>query len=1203
MKARGILVKVSGNADAFEEKASRAFGASSTTVEPIMTLEGGAGLKTSWFRIGGRTELSNPWDEAHSLIQGTRALGVAASAGIVALEPDWVQEWPTAPSIDRETGEQKFAAAGGDVCAFDDQDLSAGRVGGPSVAWNLGEAFSQLKQAREQVSAVKQGRIVIAHVDTGFDPTHVTTPTNLDLGRQRNFVSGQNVGDATDRAPANGGPLTNRGHGPATLGLLAGSRLPPNSPGWEGFDDYLGGAPFATVVPIRIADGVVHFSTSTLVQGFRYATSIGAHILSMSMGGLSSNLLVDAVNEAYDHGVFMVTAAGNSYSKVWMPNSVVFPARYRRVLAATGVMANGRSYSGLAPGTMQGNYGPPSKMETALAAYSPNVPWPQIGCPDVVDMNGAGTSSATPQIAAAAALWMAEHWDTLAGYEPWERVEATRAALFKSAKLQSGGMSNEEVFEKLGKGVVQAFSSLQIKPMAQKNLVKLPPARPSWPWLDLLTDGGVSIAKRELSAGQMAMLKLELTQMAQRVASIDQAIADPDGDPGKISPAARNRYLEMCLDQGNPSRRLRNFLESHLARPGAVVQAQKSTPTVKRKERQPPIPRRRLRVYSLDPSIAQSSDFFAVNQTVLSLPWDDAPQTREKLEPGPVGEYLEVIDLDPASDRVYAPVNLNDTRLLAQDGWAPSEGNPQFHQQMVYAVAMYTIGHFEQALGRKALWSQSMDDKGVTHPVPRLRLYPHALRTDNAYYSPEKKAILFGYFPASDEAQGVVVPGSMVFTCLSSDIIAHEMSHALLDGLHRRFQEASNPDVIAFHEAFADIVALFQHFTFKELVRFEIGRARGDLNAATLLSGLASQFGHGTGGRTGPLRDYTSPRTAELNYENTPEPHDRGSILVYAVYEAFIKIVARRTADLFRLVSNGTGILQPGALHPDLVERLTDETCKVARHILHICIRALDYCPAVDITFGEYLRGMVTADIDTMPEDKFGYRVALIEAFRNRRILPRDVRTFSEETLGWSEFEDPTDGSWVSEFLAKLDLGWNLDLDRAEIIKVNEANRWAAWTALGAAFTKHPDLMPQFGLLPRLGRFYSDKSGVKPKGDSTGTTFEVASVRPARRIAPDGSFRTEVVANISQRQPIWNDPNDHSKGSFWFRGGATIIIDPRKGQERVRYSIIKNSGSTSRQERQRALVRGHSMSPLRSLYFEAQEVEPFAMMHARGVDD
>ncbi len=50
---------------------------------------------------------------------------------------------------------------------------------------------------------------------------------------------------------------------------------------------------------------------------------------------------------------------------------------------------------------MQGNYGPAEKMATALGAYSPNVPWAQIDCGSIIDMNGAGTSAATPQIAAA----------------------------------------------------------------------------------------------------------------------------------------------------------------------------------------------------------------------------------------------------------------------------------------------------------------------------------------------------------------------------------------------------------------------------------------------------------------------------------------------------------------------------------------------------------------------------------------------------------------------------------------------------------------------------------------------------------------------------------------------------------------------------------------------------------------------------------
>src|SRR4051794_31559241 len=108
-------------------------------------------------------------------------------------------------------------------------------------------------------------------------------------------------------------------------------------------------------------------------------------------------------------------------------------------------------------------------------------------------------------------------------------------------------------------------------------------------------------------------------------------------------------------------------------------------------------PARRLRVYAFDPSLAQRIDTAGVQEIIVRVPW-------ETLQLGPVGEYIEVVDVDPASDVVYPPVDLDDPHLLAQDGLAPSEGNPQFHQQMAYAVAMTTIGHFERALGRVALW-------------------------------------------------------------------------------------------------------------------------------------------------------------------------------------------------------------------------------------------------------------------------------------------------------------------------------------------------------------------------------------------------------------------------------------------------------------------------------------------------------------------
>lgn len=428
---------------------------------------------------------------------------------------------------------------------------------------------------------------------------------------------------------------------------------------------------------------------------------------------------------------------------------------------------------------------------------------------------------------------------------------------------------------------------------------------------------------------------------------------------------------------------------------------------------------RRLRGYSFDPSLSNQLDTALINEATFKIDWE------EDLRKGPVGEYLEVIDYDPASEYFYEPVDLNNPHILAADGLVPSESNPQFHQQMVYAVAMTTIKNFEKALGRLTLWS-SYRKVLPTEPgektvywdefYQRLKVYPHALRQANAYYSPGKKALLFGYFPADGGTPADHIPNGIVFTCLSHDIVAHETTHALLDGIHRRLVEPSHPDTLAFHEAFADIVALFQHFSFPEVLRHQIAKTRGDLAEQSLLGQLAQQFGRAIG-QYGALRDAIGEYDKELgkwrprepdptDYKTVIEPHARGAILVAAVFEAFISIYKARVADLLRIASNGTGILTPGELHPDLVSRLANTAAKAAQQVLNICIRALDYCPAADVNFGDYLRAIITGDIGLVTDDDLGYRVAFIEAFRRRGIYPQNIRTLSEESLCWNRVRE-----------------------------------------------------------------------------------------------------------------------------------------------------------------------------------------------------
>lgn len=623
----------------------------------------------------------------------------------------------------------------------------------------------------------------------------------------------------------------------------------------------------------------------------------------------------------------------------------------------------------------------------------------------------------------------------------------------------------------------------------------------------------------------------------------------------------------------------------------------------------PTPPFRRLRGYALDPSHSTSMDTAFVNEVVFKVPWEEShsptrPSRRTSLgtaaphglEPGPVGEYVEVIDFDPASGCFYEPVDLDSPLVLAQDGVVPTEGNPQFHQQMVYAVAMTTIRNFERALGRFALWGTRDDARDEF--VQRLRIYPHALREPNAYYSPRKKALLFGYFPATPNPARPDLPGGMVFTCLSHDIIAHETTHALLDGMHRRWTESSHPDALAFHEAFADTVALFQHFTFPEILAHELAKTRGDLATNNALGQLARQVGQAIGNH-GALRDAIGtmdehgvwrPQQPDPSaYANELEPHARGAILVGAIFDAFITIYDHRVADLLRIASEGSGVLREGALHPDLVGRLAAEAAKAAQHVLDICIRALDYCPPIDVTFGDYLRALVTADSDLVPDDSCGYRIAFIEAFRRRGIFPDDVRTLSVDSLRWAPASRGVRAREVRRFPERV----RSILASLYAPAVTRRDYFERSCALAAAL--HGAIADD----PELARSLVRLSHGALRLDGT-LKFEVHSVRSAQRVGRDGFAVNHAFVIITQKREVPVDPCDEGKGTFVLRGGCTLVINLETLG--LQYAIGKGIDDEARVARQRRWRRRRTELALGTYARRPPDDhdEPFALLHRGG---
>jgi len=458
---------------------------------------------------------------------------------------------------------------------------------------------------------------------------------------------------------------------------------------------------------------------------------------------------------------------------------------------------------------------------------------------------------------------------------------------------------------------------------------------------------------------------------------------------------------------------------------------------------------------------------------------------------GPRSHRFHVVDYDSTSGQLLPPVDLNDPER--EGGWsyrdrfleaddATLTSSAAFHAQNVYAIAARTLAHFEFALGRRLPWGFA----GHT-----LYLVPHAFAEANAYYSREDQGLLFGYLP--DET------GETVYTCLSHDIVAHETTHAILDGLRPRFMKPGLPDQAAFHEALADIVALLSVFSIRELVESQLAEEEGRVPEGTLseaefkssaLYQLAEQFGRATRpDRGSALRrslelDPGEGWKSDLEFE---EPHRRGEVLVAAVMRAHVAMWGGRVRDL----------IEAKALTR---RRAAEEGAKSADHLLRMAIRSIDYAPALEFEFEDFLDAVLTSDEITAPDDEHGYRDSLRHAFAAFGIEQPQGRTVD---------------------LAEMPLGYR---------NVN-------FTALRA----DPDEVFRF-IWQNADLLQVDR----------GLFLSVDAVRPSVRVGPDGLIVNEVVADYAQSvnstagelagtMEIPPDLAPETEIQLW--GGGTLIFD------------------------------------------------------------
>ncbi|MFI5735472.1 hypothetical protein ACIA49_35510 [Kribbella sp. NPDC051587] len=391
----------------------------------------------------------------------------------------------------------------------------------------------------------------------------------------------------------------------------------------------------------------------------------------------------------------------------------------------------------------------------------------------------------------------------------------------------------------------------------------------------------------------------------------------------------------------------------------------------------------------------------------------------ERLQRGPRGHRFHVVDVGVGTNLASPPVVLTDGDPWSYSDRWDTEHRPadpaqlvddaEFRAQNLFAVAAHTLALYEQHLGRPIPWYSG---------YPQLYLVPRARVEANAFYSREHNAVLFGWLPPIGERPSL-------YTALSYDVIAHEVSHAILDGLRPRYTEPGLADQLAFHEALADIVALLSVFSLKDVARRllddgngkikfetdaeairnpdqELGRQQlAEGRAAELkaspLARLAEQIGGrrakpaaaegATPGRYPALRRSVDlpASTAWLTDPAFDEPHRRAEILVAAFLQTMVSMWAAR--------------LDPLRVDPDGVDvaRVAEEGIKSAQHLLGMVLRALDYLPPVELEFADVIDAVLTADTRLAADDEHGYRDKLSAAFASFGIVPPSHQMVDED--------------------------------------------------------------------------------------------------------------------------------------------------------------------------------------------------------------
>ena len=360
-----------------------------------------------------------------------------------------------------------------------------------------------------------------------------------------------------------------------------------------------------------------------------------------------------------------------------------------------------------------------------------------------------------------------------------------------------------------------------------------------------------------------------------------------------------------------------------------------------------------------------------------------------------------------ANEKAYS-INASNPKAIPdlEGNYLYELGTAQFDQVNSFNTVSQTVDMMESAKGSPVKWA---------FKNPKLGVNPHKREGMNAYYSRNEASVNFFYFKSEPL-------GKTVQTSQSSDIVAHEVGHAVLDGIRPGYL-GWDVETMSVHEAFGDMSSMMYALKDEGIRNTVLGQNGGDFSKHSLISKLGEEFGKAVvladSNPNNDNRDYLRSMINDFKYvdpSTLPEKTDPDQLA--GECHSFSRVLS---GALYDMVGDFYDKNKAGRMSPE-------EALKVANDdFSHLMLKTAELAPTTTCKFKDFALAMLKCD-----KQEFGgvHSDMIKDSFLNRKIISdKDISELNAHMNNIPDFSVNSKmsapkiaESFVSSFGSKLNI-------------------------------------------------------------------------------------------------------------------------------------------------------------------------------------